>query len=475
VAACFLQPIVNAFLKYPRQAGEVPQPYFGSGRYYLRLSQVESVPAPEPGGSRSIWLMEGFDAQWFEQNSEVLKGDGWLDYYELAELFVLEIHVPRGPGWSFLPFGILHAAEAEDSEPDEWFLLEAERLNGGAPREDQIRLLIYSNLYQQGIPATMNAFQLVEERKARLLRAAVSTAHIPRASAADVDAALAAVGNVDWAVVYDVGQGNAVGLCDWTGAVVAYFDFGGGVLANRLSFPSALKGFCFSQRAPIVLSHWDFDHWSSANRDTNSLKSTWIAPDQSVGTTHVALMASIVKAGKLLLVPSGFPPIWRQQIYLELCTGKSKGRNHSGLALTLSEKPCGAGGRMLFPGDARYNVVPSFTAAGGYCSVVAPHHGADMRSSMTPTCPSQAHSRLVYSFGAGNTFGHPRTVTRQHHDTNGWRDPTITLGSPTYEVRETANRAAGSLGHILLGWKTHVTRPPLPCSGAVCQLQAQQV
>src|SRR5262249_13535328 len=159
--------------------------------------------------------------------------------------------------------------------------------------------------------------------------------------------------------------------------------------------------FCFTNQPPIILTHWDFDHWSSAHRDANSLTSTWIAPRQSVGPTHVALMASIMKTGRLLLLSPTFPSGWRKQMYLEYCTGK--GRNHSGIALTLSQKLKGGGQLMLFPGDARYDYIPSF-AATNYLSVVVPHHGGDMKKRLAPTCPGVAASRLVYSFGAGNSF-----------------------------------------------------------------------
>jgi len=262
-------------------------------------------------------------------------------------------------------------------------------------------------------------------------------------------------------------------LVNQTNSVEAYFDLGGGVLANAGTFPSSLQQFCFTKQPPVILSHWDFDHWSSANRDTSSLNSTWIAPRQSVGPSHAALMASIMKTGRLLLLPAGFPAAWRGQLFLERCTGS--GRNHSGIALTLSEMPAGGGEKMLFPGDARYSCLPSYSSQQSYLSAVVPHHGADMRNRTVPYCPKQSQSRLVYSFGAGNTFSHPRMITRQDHDAAGWRDPLVTPGAPSYEVRETAYRIPSPRGHVLLGWNTHLTPPPLPCGAAFCQLQARQL
>jgi hypothetical protein len=307
------------------------------------------------------------------------------------------------------------------------------------------------------------------------LRKVVSTAHIPDATDKEIDNALGnlAKAKIDWAVVYDVGQGNSIGLCNGRGSVEAYFDLGGGVLANAATFPSTLKNFCFTRNPPIILSHWDFDHWSSANRDTNALARTWLAPRQSVGPTHVALMTSIMSSGKLLLAPPGLATKWRGQLQLEFCNGS--GRNHSGIALTLSEKPNGVGEQMLFPGDARYPCLPSLSSKQNYLSAVAPHHGADMKNRTVTTCLGLNPSRLVYSFGAGNTFSHPRYVTRVDHNGAGWHDPVIAAGAAHYEVRETANRGSSSLGHVLLGWKRHGTAPTLPCFGLQCQLKVQQL
>ena len=241
---------------------------------------------------------------------------------------------------------------------------------------------------------------------------------------------------------------------------------------NAFTFPSTLKNFCFTNRPPILLTHWDFDHWSSAHRDASSLNSTWIAPRQPVGPTHVALMASIMNTGKLYLLSPTFPSGWRNHLYMERCTGK--GRNHSGIALTLSEKPKGVGQLMLFPGDARYDYIPSFATTKHYLSVVAPHHGGDMKKRLAPACPRVSASRLAYSFGCGNSFHHPRSMTRTDHHNQGWNDPNVSLGLLAYEVRETAYHLRSPLGHVLLGWTTHPATPWLPCGGK-CQLQAEQL
>jgi hypothetical protein len=203
------------------------------------------------------------------------------------------------------------------------------------------------------------------------------------------------------------------------------------------------------------------------------LCSEWIVPRQILTPTHVALLADIAKAGgSVMFLPSNFSGRWFGQIHLELCTGS--GRNHSGIALTLSEQPNGAGQKILMPGDADYRYIPSFTGGTQYLSVVVPHHGAKGKGGTPPTCPGAAASRLVYSYGLGNSYRHPHRDTRHTHDAKGWNNPT--LGKPLpCKVRETANRSAKGLGHVLLGWNAPFNPPPLLFISIRCQLETRQL
>jgi hypothetical protein len=447
----------------------------GSGRYYARFSQSEVFPAPVEGGIAYTWLFEAFDANWFDDQPEPVNTDFLESYYERAELFVLELHIQPMEVGRFEPLPSLEKEALGDDEGEEWLIFEASPLEGRTLGEGELALTVYSNLFQPGVEASAKDVRRADPTAQSRLRKIVSTDHILDASENDVDDALALVAKtqIDWAVVYDVGQGNAIGLCNGQGSVQAYVDLGGGVHRNAHTYPSALRNFCFSTPPPIILSHWDFDHWSSASRDPRSLTMTWIAPRQSVGPTHVALMTNIMSSGTLLLVPQTLQARWRGQLYLELCTGR--GRNHSGIALTLSEQTDGGGNLILFPGDARYPCLPSFASSTKYLSVVAPHHGGDMRNHAAPARSHQHCSRLVYSAGQGNTYGHPALVTRQDHDKAGWPDPLITLGASHYPIRETQNRIPGPLGHVFLGWTRRSAAPNLPCGGGSCQLEARQL
>jgi hypothetical protein len=60
------------------------------------------------------------------------------------------------------------------------------------------------------------------------------------------------------------------------GVVWLYFDLGGAVNGNLGTFPPELRRFCFSTHPPVVLSHWDWDHWSSASRGGRDVESTGV-------------------------------------------------------------------------------------------------------------------------------------------------------------------------------------------------------
>jgi hypothetical protein len=80
---------------------------------------------------------------------------------------------------------------------------------------------------------------------------------------------LASVGVVDTLVAYDVGQGTALGLLCGSEDARLFFDLGGGAYGNKKTRPNPLR-FCWRANPPIVLSHWDTDHWAGETSDRRS-------------------------------------------------------------------------------------------------------------------------------------------------------------------------------------------------------------
>lgn len=474
-------------------SGSPPYPYFplpeqgqvdlatkpGGGAYYARVSQTQT-DVPNENGPRAFWRLEGFAKAWFDENPPPSDEPTWQDplklsrYYLEAPIFLLELEVIPDHLGRFAPLGLINEFAERDDEPKEWFLVTAGGPRNGRPIQAIVPMTVFPSLYQEGIALTLENIDNVAEAPREQLDKAVSTNHVADAEDAEITRILRTfASSIDWSIVYDVGQGNSIGLCDCTGTVRGYFDIGGGVGPNLSTFPTALTIFCFTQSPPIILSHWDEDHWSSANhtRGRGALSNEWIVPRQILTPGHVALLAAIAGAGgKVWFLPSTFVGKWFGQIYLELCTGS--GRNHSGIALTLSEHPNGSGQHILMPGDADYQHIPSFVGGTQYLSVVVPHHGGKLKSTTFPTCPGRQSSRLVYSAGPGNTYGHPHPATRLAHHGVGWHDPSVSCVAPI-RVRETSDRSSAGLGHVLLGWTPHFSAPPLPCGAKFCQLEAQ--
>lgn len=451
--------------------------------FYARVGQAEFAEPFEKEASRTFVRLEAFSQRWFDLigppsgSSSPGSDDAFVRYYSEAAIFLLEMEFTRDQTGRFAFLKDLLVAAETDEEPDQWYRVKAGGWLGTGQPNELPALTVFPNIYLEGTRWALAEFEAVDEKTRALLDAAVTADDIEDATEDEITTLLSPVANstIDWVVVYDVGQGNAIGLCSDSRGVVAYFDFGGGAGANSKSFPTALKTFCFRQNPPVILSHWDEDHWSSATRDPRSLKCDWIAPRQHFDPIQRAVIASIHGAGgKVWFLPAAFPVTRYGQIQIELATGS--GRNHSGIILTLAEKQDGSGEQILMPGDASYHYIPSFCSLGGspYLSMVATHHGGALKSSLIPGCPSLSASRLVYSVGNPNSYRHPLAATRSAHDSNGWIDPAVAAGPSPGLVRETNNRTGSGLGHVLLTWSSSTVSPTLPCGGAGCQLDHQQ-
>lgn len=72
--------------------------------------------------------------------------------------------------------------------------------------------------------------------------------------------------------VYDVGQGNCNAIVDQNSYPRIFFDYGWAPnfhAKSRPSLPLQLHCLDFCVTAPVVLSHWDMDHWSYAIKSSS--------------------------------------------------------------------------------------------------------------------------------------------------------------------------------------------------------------
>ncbi len=242
---------------------------------------------------------------------------------------------------------------------------------------------------------------------------------IPDATEHEIRGVLNKIPASDDVIVYDVGQGNCNGLRS-SCIVSLYFDFGGGTQANLTTYPTNLA-FCFTQQPPVILSHWDWDHWASGARHQNATYSKWIVPRQRLGATHAQFASRLLSKGNLLIWPDALPHLSFAFGKVQKCNGS--GRNDSGLAV-LVDTQLGTRSALL-PGDARYSVIPD-NGDGNLDCLVMTHHGGKAHESFVPAPANPTTSKLICSVGNGNHWQHPLGPTMTNHASAGWGGPVRT-------------------------------------------------
>lgn len=200
--------------------------------------------------------------------------------------------------------------------------------------------------------------------------------------------------------------------------VLGYFDVGGPLFFHGKSFP---KTFNESSKIPasgfVVLSHWDFDHYSLAVSKLPKLRElNWYAPDQPVGPNAAALQNKLGAKLTLLSVPSyGLLPgiqLWKGQ-------GARSNRNESGYVLKITR----TGGDVLLCGDLPYSQIPAGIGT-QFDAIAITHHGG--AATGAPPFPSPSGGIAAVSYGKPNRYHHPDPASIDLHQSAGWSV------SPTY-------------------------------------------
>lgn len=223
--------------------------------------------------------------------------------------------------------------------------------------------------------------------------------------------------------VFDVGQGDCIGLLDQDGAVFCYIDYGGLAdhpdtdhpenTAKRL--PVAYGG----GHASIILTHWDKDHyWSAEKKNPQAQVGEWLVPRQMASPSAARFAARLPNA-KCWPEDRGTEPARigvgeNCDIEIRKC-GKfsrrrvNEDRNKTGLAVTLLHWENERIERfMLLPGDCPFHLIPECPEA-PLSGLVAYHHGARThwtKATKRAIANFDPDHRMAYSHGA-NDYGHP--------------------------------------------------------------------
>jgi beta-lactamase superfamily II metal-dependent hydrolase len=448
-------------------------------RSYGKLDQIE--PLDPTNASQAVFCVDVVDADWpgfdngglFDLNNlpglQSTFSDYWnllfsgrappVDPYDDVPIYRIEITAEPGDPWfkELLTLG-----------EDEWILVELDDTGS-------FEIDVYGALLAAPVFAHLKRIQRNIPQSAAL-NTAFSPAFWPDATKADLTAPLAKLPPLEYLIGLDVGQGTAVGLADANEDIQLYFDLGGGVYRNAKTRPTSLM-FCWRIDAPIVLSHWDSDHWAAEITDPHAQPRTWIAPRQSMSKKHIAFANRILRSGGKLLIWGASPASisvtvgGTQTVDLRRCTGPATSRNGSGIAATVEH----SGNQWLLTGDAGYHEVGTLPTSP--VAIVVPHHGADMGTSSVPPSRSAGYARLFYSFGPGNRHGrkkpgvqHPTSAAVTAHATwshGSWSSATPGHSMAGADVLASAAHPGTHLDGVAIGWSS---APPVPLSRFTCAL-----
>lgn len=434
-------------------------------RSYARLEQTE--PIVPDGESVVLFSLDAIDASWpgFVNAGQVDLNNPegtrkrhallWKDFFDGAP--------PRAPDpFDEMPvFSIDIALKPSDPwyrelitlAEHEWVVVVLDKNHTAGPQVE-----VYG-----GLLAAAVATRLVKIDKNvpgnETLTAVFSMTAWPDATETQIRAALGSLNSFAYLIGMDVGQGSAIGLADSHPCIQLYFDLGGGVRRNAPTRPKPLR-FCWMVNAPIVLSHWDEDHWSGEATDPAAGGRVWITPRQAITTAHVLFARKILSTGAKLLIWGNTPAaisiaiVGGQTLDLSKCTGKK--RNGSGIAAVIRDSFFGK--EWLLTGDAGYHEIPAVPPAPAV--IVVPHHGADMGSKSSAPSNPGGYVRLIYSFGPGNKHGpthvqHPTASAVHAHA--AWNHGTWTGGTPGGsvaggDVLATAEHPSVHLMSTAAGW-----------------------
>ncbi len=223
--------------------------------------------------------------------------------------------------------------------------------------------------------------------------------------------------------VYDVGQGDCIGVESALGELLCYVDYGGlGDHPDRTApqnTPLRLPVVNNGSDVPIVLTHWDKDHWWSAwRKNPGATKVGWLVPRQWIGPSAARFAARLARAEcwpeQLASRAVRFQFGTQTALEIRKCAlfdrkDPNQDRNKSGLVAKLlvfddSRRVLGA---VLLPGDCPYDWIPgpgtSLTAA------LAFHHGSRVGFTKFTAASIQSETWVGFSYG-NNRYGHPCTA-----------------------------------------------------------------
>lgn len=355
--------------------------------------------------------------------------------------------------------------------------------------------MLYQSIVDAGVPVAFAAKTVVgKTAKALTNLSSISGCTVP--SSSDLQSFVASA-RADYLGAFDVGQANAVALCNversqqrpravWPSL---YVDTGLPI-QSQLHTASMPITLCFDRSPNVILTHWHDDHVSAYRcvpaGSLSGLDVDWIVPDGGVTVHQKAIVTSIIGNGRKVYRFAAGQTLTaglHSHHTITLVRGNGSQPNTHGIVAQVTQVPqVGTAPpyrSWLIAGDCDYRYMPPGLLTADLAAVVVPHHGGNLKGSGSSGAPAASmtspYKRLVYSFGHGNSYGHPTAACYSAHHLSGWLHPPgappLTSSASGNDVLITAvvggpTRVSGAL----VGWhhppKHHFTKCVLPLGAA---------
>lgn len=257
--------------------------------------------------------------------------------------------------------------------------------------------------------------------------------------------------------IYDVGQANLCAVVDDFEHPLVFFDLGWPVCFNHKSNPdmNSFNPFAFEDdrfKTPVVLSHFDWDHWAYAYKSgkavwdkekgywkskivfrADAINRPWLVrrpnyENHKLGASHINFIQTLSKQAlfdgskALNIWPNNSDEISSESITVFKCKPESETpttpaflRNNESLAMLVMDMRGNA--KVLLCGDADYPSIPEEYRE-LLSGIVAPHHGGKTTPRSTPN--AVGHGRMVMSTYPGCYSNIPSLDVENEAKLNGW-------------------------------------------------------
>ena len=240
--------------------------------------------------------------------------------------------------------------------------------------------------------------------------------------------------------IHNVGQAQATSLAEGKNTPFVYFDYGAPCGKNSNTLVG--DGFLGIQDGgTIILSHQDQDHWWGVKNNLIAYSCIWKVPKQDRKVKLTKTLSEIIlnggaveEVGENIDIGIGKITYSGQSVIRPSRPASLTKPHETGLTLRLEVQGVkGERLNILVTGDQYYDYITP-GQLGSLDILVATHHGGLYCWSVRECAPSPGtpESLIVYSYGEGNSNGHPSK--KEDYEELGWLNEHHTCSDGTLEI-----------------------------------------